>query len=111
MKKVPFRAPLEIISIEFLHFENYAGRFQTIFVTKYNFSCVAPVQPKFSKEAQITTETISSNLILSFYISYIFHSQRRKSESHLLRELSRLHDLKTLRTKRYHYKEMTSVGE
>ena len=91
MKPIHSEAPMELISMEFLHLDQCFGGFQYILVITDNFSRFAQAYPTRNKEAKTAAEKLYNDFILRFGIpGNILHDQGREFENGLFKHLSKL---------------------
>ena len=97
MKPIHSAAPMELISMDFLHLDQCSGGFQYILVIADNFSRFAQAYPTRNKEAKAAAEKLYNDFILRFGIpGSILHDQGRESENGLFKHLSKLCSIQRL---------------
>ena len=103
MKPIQSAAPMELISIDFLHLDTCSGGYQYILVITDNFSRFSQAYPTRNKEAKTAAEKLYNDFILRFGIpGKILHDQGKEFENSLFKQLSKLCGIKRLRTTPYH---------
>ena len=103
MKPIRSAAPVELISMDFLHLEQCSGGFQYILVITNNISRFVQAYPTRNNEAKTAAEKLCNDFILRFDIlGSILHDQGRGFQNGLLEHFSKLCSIQRLRTSPYH---------
>lgn len=103
MKSINSSAPLELISIDFLHLDHCSGNYQYLLVITDNFSRFAQAYPTRNKESTTAAEKLYNDFILRFGIpGKILHDQGKEFDNKLLTRLAKLCNVKRIRTSPYH---------
>ena len=94
---------MELIGLNFLHLDTCTGGFQYLLVTTDHFTRYTQVYPTRNKETKTATTKLFNDYILRFGTpGKILHDQGREFENKLFTHLSKLCNIKRLRTTPHH---------
>ena len=99
LKTIPSAAPVKLISIDFLHLDSPTGECQYLLVIAHNVSRFAQDYATRNKVAKKATKKLYNDFILCFrLLGSIQHNQGKEFENGLFKSLSKLCNIKRLRT-------------
>ena len=104
LKTITSSSPMELIGLDFLHLDTCTGGFQYLLVITDHFTRYTQLYPTRNKETKIAATKLFNDYILRFGTpGKILHDQGREFESKLFTHLSKLCNIKRLRSTPYHH--------
>ena len=103
VKTTTSSSPMEFIGLDFLHLDTCTGGFQYLLVITDHFTRYTQVYPTRNKDAKTATTKLFNAYILRFGTpGKILYEQSREFENKLFTQLTKLCNIKRLRTTPYH---------
>ena len=103
LKTITSSSPIELIGLDFLHLDTCTGSFQYLLVITDHFTRYTQVYPTRNKEAKTAATKLFNDYILRFGApGKILHDQGREFGNKLFIHMSKLCNIKRLRTTPYH---------
>ena len=103
LKTITSSSPMGLIGLDCLHLDTCTGGFQYLLVITDHFTRYTQVYPTRNKEAKTAATKLFNDYILRFGTpGKILHDQGRQFENKLFTHLSKLYNIKRLRTTPYH---------
>ena len=103
LKTITSSSHMKLIGLDHVHLDTGTGGFQYLLVTTDHITRYTQIYPTRTKEAKTAATKLFNDYILKFEIAgKILHDEGRESENKLFTHLSKLCNIKRLRTTPYH---------